>query len=311
MDKKKVNIILLNYNGRELLRKYLPSAVEASKNSKHNCRVSVIDNRSVDGSIKFVMDNFKDVIVYKAKENKVLCSYNDYLKEIDDDIVIFLNTDIKVDVSFVDPLIEHFDDKDLLFVAPKELSMEGNYQGNLNKLRFKFGILSTIVNKEGHERLQNDISVHGGAFDRKKFLKLGGYDNLYLPGIVEDLDLCYRGWKHGWKGLYEPKSFYYHEGSTTFNAEYGRDGKLLLAHRNTFLFFWKNVTSMKMILKHILFIPPLLIGALLRGRLIFIEGFFHALRGIPLVLQKRREASSQFILSDEDVIEKAEGNLHT
>src|SRR3989304_7486018 len=125
MRKRKVNIIILNYNGKFLLEKYLPSVVVASEKSSHECRVSVIDNKSTDGSAAFIKQNFKDVILYEAEENRVLCSYNEYLRTIDDEIVIFLNTDIQVDAYFVDPLVGHFNDEDVLFVSPKELSMNG------------------------------------------------------------------------------------------------------------------------------------------------------------------------------------------
>ena len=305
MVRKSVNIVLLNYNGKALLEKYLPSVVEAAGRSRHNCRVSVIDNKSSDASVDYIRGNFKDVLLYEAKENRLLCSYNDYLRTIDDDIVIFLNTDIRVDPGFVDPLIEHFDDESLLFAAPKELSMEGRYQGNLNSLIFKYGILSTKVEVAGHDSRQYDISVHGGAFDRGKFLELGGYDDMYLPGIVEDFDLCYRGWKRGWKGVYEPRSFYYHEGSTSFNAKYGTGGRALLAHRNTFLFFWKNVTSKKMMAIHAVFIPVLLLAAVLRTRWLFVKGFFQALSMIGRALKRRAIVAPQFQISDEELMKRS------
>ena len=305
MQEKRVNIIILNYNGKPLLRKYLPSVIEASGKSCHECRVSVIDNKSTDGSAAFVKENFKEVVLYEALENRVLCSYNEFLRSIDDEIVIFLNTDIRVDPYFVDPLVGHFDDEDVLFVSPKELSMNGQYQGNLNKAKFRFGTLSVKVEEEDYNRLQYDISVHGGAFDREKFLFLGGYDDIYLPGIVEDFDLCYRGWKYGWKGIYEPASFYYHEGSTSFNKKYGERGKSLLAYRNTYLFLWKNITSRRLIFYHVVFTPILLLAALLRLRWLVIKGFFQALRMLPIVLKRRISVTSQFRISDEELIMRA------
>jgi len=304
MSQKKVNLIILNYNGKSLLKKYLPSVIEASRNSRNPCRVSVVDNKSTDGSIDFIKSNYREIDVYESKENKVLCSYNDYLKTIDDDVFVLLNTDVKVDPYFVDPLIEHFDDKNILFVAPKELNMKGEYRGNLNRLSFKFGLISTIPQIKNRDMLQYDCSVGGGAFDREKILYLGGFDDLYLPGIFEDLDICYRGWKHGWIGIYEPKSFYYHEGGASFNERYGHEAKTILAHRNTFLFFWKNVTSKKMILIHIISIPILLAMALVRGRRFFIKGFFQALDMRDKALKKRAQVKKQFVISDEEIFRK-------
>ena len=310
MNKKKVNIIILNYNGKNLLAKYIPSVIEASQKSKHDCKVSVIDNKSSDESVKFIKDNFKNVQLYEAKLNKVLCSFNEYLKIIEDEIVIFLNNDIKVDPYFVDPLIKYFDDKDVLFVSPKELSMEdGRYLGNLNMAFFRFGLLTARVKYKNHNHRQYNLAAHGGAYDRKKFLYLDGYDTIYLPGIIEDLDLCYRGWKHGWKGIYEPESFFYHEGSTSFNEVYGIKKKSLFAHRNSFIFFWKNITSPKLIFFHLVFLPVFLLEALIRRRYTAIKGFFQALKMLPFVLERRVNVIPQFQINDETVINKIKGDL--
>ncbi|OGX01303.1 MAG: hypothetical protein A3I73_00135 [Omnitrophica bacterium RIFCSPLOWO2_02_FULL_45_16] len=304
MRKIKVNIIVLNYNGRQLLEKYIPSILAAAKRSRHYCTVSVVDNKSTDDSVDFLGKTYKDVIIYEAKENRVLCSLNGYLNMIDDEVVILLNNDIEADQYFVDPLIEPFANKDLLFVAPKELDSKGKYHGNLNRLSFKFGLISTTPEEKGRDVRQYNSSIGGGAFDRKKLIYLGCFDDLYLPGIFEDLDVCYRGWKHGWEGIYEPASFYYHEGGTSFKAKYGNRGKAILAHRNTFLFFWKNVTSPRMFFIHIVFIPVLLIGNLLKGRWLFIEGFFQALGMLKTAMRKRAVVKNQFSITDEEVLRR-------
>lgn len=299
-----VNIVILNYNGKHLLLRYLPSVIAASRRSHHECKVSVVDNKSSDGSAEFIKTNYTDVSVYEAKENRVLCSYNEYLKTIADDIVILLNTDIEVDPNFVDPLVSHFINEDILFVAPKELNMSGIYHGNLNRLYHRFGLVSAAPKGDDYNLLQYDITVGAGAFNRLKFLELGGYDDMYLPGIIEDFDLCYRGWKYGWRGVYEPKSFYFHEGGGSFKLKYRRDETDILAQRNTFLFFWKNITSKRLIFMHILALPLLLSAALLRGKLYIIKGFIRALKMRKTAFAKRRTAAIQASISDEEIIRR-------
>jgi len=304
MKKRSVNIILLNYNGRDLLEKYLPHAIEASRNSHHSCRVSVVDNCSTDDSVAFLKESFPEIKLYMAKENRVLCSFNDYVRTIDDEIVIFLNTDIKLAPDFVDPLVDKFDDQSLFFVAPKECSMEGAFQGGLNRGAFELGFFKNKVKLEDQDRVQYTLSAHGGATDRKKFIELGGYDNMYLPGYVEDLDICYRAWKRGWTGIYEPQSVQFHEGCTTFNKAYGYNKKLTIIHRNIFLFIWKNVTSLKQIFLHAFFVIPRVVACLVTGRWYFVSGFFQAIGRMPQALRKRKLVRDTFVLSDEDVLSK-------
>ncbi len=114
-----INIIILNYNGKDLLAECLPSIVEASHVSKYSCKVTVIDNVSVDSSVEFMREEFPDVNIVEAKENLVLCSYNNVLGTIKDDLVILLNNDIKVRNDFVDPLIEPFREEDVFLTSPK------------------------------------------------------------------------------------------------------------------------------------------------------------------------------------------------
>ena len=93
----KVDILILNYNGKDLMKEYLPSICEAARNSSHECRVHVVDNISTDGSVDFLRSEFPEVNIYQAKKNRILCSYNDAVRDLDSDVVIFLNNDIKVE----------------------------------------------------------------------------------------------------------------------------------------------------------------------------------------------------------------------
>jgi GT2 family glycosyltransferase len=79
------------------------------------------------------------------------------------------------------------------------------------------------------------------AVDRSKFLALGGFDPLYLPGRLEDLDLAYRAYLSGHHALHVPEAVAYHVGQATFGPAFGRDGCDALALRNTLLFQWKNL----------------------------------------------------------------------
>ena len=133
-----INIIILNYNGRDLLAECLPSVVEASDTSKYSCKVTVIDNVSTDDSVSFLRSNFPDVDVVRAKENRVLCSYNDVLRSIKDDITILLNNDLKVRNDFVDPLIEPFREEDVFLASPKSYFFDGRYEGGRSYIFMKF-----------------------------------------------------------------------------------------------------------------------------------------------------------------------------
>jgi len=126
-----------------------------------------------------------------------------------------------------------------------------------------------------------------GAFDRQKFLVLGGYDDLYLPGRLEDSDLCFRAWKKGWTLFYEPSSIVYHKGAMAFNERFGETGTLRINHRNAFLFVWKNITDLSYLAAHFFFLPFRLLVALLRNQREFVLGFFDALPHAMKAVKRR------------------------
>ena len=303
----KIRVIILNYNGEQLLPECLPSIVRAAQNAAFETRVAVIDNQSQDRSLE-VLRRFKDVIeVIQAPANRVLCSYNDYVKDIDDEVVILLNNDIKVREDFVDPIGRVFQNyADACFVASKSYLFDGKtYEGNKTKMWMKWGLFGASCRYPGFEKEMDQFgySMQAGivAFDRKKFLALGGFDDLYLPGRLEDSDICFRAWKRGWKGYYEPKSVIFHKGGAAFHARFGKQGTLRINARNTYLFMWKNLQDPRYIAAHLLFLVPRILVSLMRGKTEWFFGFFMALARLPRALQKRKQARAGVVKTDAEV----------
>ncbi len=214
-----------------------------------------------------------------------------------------MNNDIEVDPAFIDPLIEPFlKDPSVFFVTPKCLSMDKKrYEGNKSKGSIRFGVYWSTAVYPGY---QNDIDRPGptlqggfGAFDRKKFLGLGGYDDLYLPGRLEDADICFRAYKRGWKCLYEPGSVVYHEGGVSFHRIFGARQTLVINWRNTFLFMWKNFSDWRIFLKFLFWLPARLGYSLLSGKPELFWGFVLAVPRLGEALKRKRRLRKEGWLS--------------
>jgi len=305
----KVNIAVLNYNGISLLRECMPSVLEACKASSNICTVTVVDNGSTDKSLDFLRENFPDVVIYIAKTNSFLCSFNDFAEFVSDDIIILLNSDIKLTKGFVDPLVEVFNGhKDAFMSGPQCWTFDKRqYEGTRTKIRMKFGFFQAFSRYPGYEK---DIEVPGytasagsvAAFRRDRFLELGGYDNLYLPGRVEDVDLCYRGWKRGYKAYYVPQSVSYHKGLASFKRAFGYQNTLVLSYRNTFLFIWKNITDVQLLFEHVIFLMPWLLFSLAKFNFSFLRGFTRALVKLPKALSRRGNQAAYFKEKDKHLL---------
>lgn len=298
MKPYKVNIVTLNYNGLDLLKQNLPSLVAAAKASTHICRVTVLDNCSVDGSVEYVRNQFPSVQIFLAAENKVLCSFNDLAKAVDDDILILLNNDVSVDVSLVDPIVVTFEqNKNAFFVST---------YGDRTVPTFHWGIITAEFSLPKHysreSRVMYTVNTGMGAFDRVKFLELGGYDELYLPGRYEDLDICYRGWRRSWQGYCQPKSRIFHEGQVSFDKYYTSKQIQRLVFRNSLIFMVKNISNPYLLGRFFVLTCFRMTFYFILMRWYMLRGFFDFLKMLPKVLSTRKKVKSFSQLSDEAVL---------
>lgn len=304
-----VRIVILNYQGEKRLPKCLPSIVEASEKSRHQVAITVLDNQSQDRGLDYVKEKYPDVTIEVAPENRVLCSYNDYLRKVDEPVVILLNNDIRVAVDFIDPLVNAFEaDKNLFMAVPQSRSFDGkHYEGGVCLNRIKWGIFWSSCHFRGSELLAREegptMASGFGAFDRQKFLDLGGYEDLYLPGRLEDSDICLSAWRKGWRVWYLPDSIVFHEGGGSFHEKFGKLGTEIIGHRNSFLFFWKVISDRAMWAEHIIFIIPRIIFAIFTGRRAMVIGFFRALPMLPEALKRRPKNVKKAVLSDREIFQ--------
>jgi hypothetical protein len=160
------------------------------------------------------------------------------------------------------------------------------------RVRTRYGVVQGMCRVPGHERLidRPDLTAAAGpvlAVDRRKFLALGGYDPLFFPGRIEDLDLGFRGWMAGWRGYYVPRSTAYHRGFGTFAPAFGPAGCDRLAARNSLIFAWKNLTGRRLA-GHLAWLPVRLVHALLTRRGTFALALIEAVARLGQIMTARR-----------------------
>ena len=308
---KKASVIVTNWNGRELLKESVPSVIEAIKYSGVEHELIIVDDASSDGSQEFIKKNYPQVKLIALEENKGFGKANNIaVSQSKNEIIIPLNNDMSMEKDYFSSVLPHFDDETIFGVTPK--MSEEDALRNKVKIRtsswaeFKFGFWQDIDNINLKDRKGRYISLTalggGAAFDRKKFLSLGGFDKLYYPIYYEDTDLCYQAWKRGWKIIYEPGTTVHHWCSKTITAQHGRKRASLIKKKNYYLFIWKNITDRPLILQHLLFLPSFLLNKLVSGRVMWVKAFFLALKQLKGSLVQRRKVKKESILSDREVL---------
>ena len=300
-------VVIPNWNGKDLLEKYLPS-VQAALDGNPDNELIVVDNGSYDGSVDFLRANFPAVRVIALERNLGFGGgSNAGFLAAKNDIVVLLNSDMRVDRGFLRPLLEGFGDPKVFAVSCQIFFTDSG------KLREESGLTQGWW-QDGGLRVRHRIDAgiedlypcfYGGggscAFDKRKFLGLGGFDSLLEPFYLEDTDLGYMAWKRGWKLLYQPRSIVYHEHRGTIGKRF-TDAEISAAlKKNYILFCWKNIHEWPRLASHFFFAYT---GALLsvlfgdaQGRP-NLAALWRAFRQLPQALRSRWRAQALKTIPD-------------
>ena len=250
------SVVIPNWNGKDLLARYLPSVVEALAGNPDN-EIIVVDNGSSDGSAEFVREQFPQVKLLALPVNLGFGGgSNEGFHEARNDVVVLLNSDMRVAPDFLAPLLEGFRDPDVFSVSCQI------FFSDPAKIREETGLTQSWW-QDGGLRVRHRIDAaiddlypcaYGGggscAFDRRKFEELGGFDPLLRPFYLEDTDLGYLAWKRGWKVLYQPRSVVYHEHRGTIGKRFNEDYIQAVLKKNYLLFSWKNMHEWRRLAPH-------------------------------------------------------------
>ncbi len=258
-ETRAASLVIPNWNGRDLLEKFLPTWVAAVA-SYSGSEVIVVDNGSTDGSAEWVRTNYPGVRLLELPVNLGFGGgSNAGFRAARNDVVVLLNSDMRVEPGFLGPLLDGFTDESVFAVSCQI------FLGDPNKRREETGLTQgwwsegalRVSHKEDPQVDQLFPCFYGGggscAFDRRKFLELGGFDEILAPFYLEDTDLGFLAWKRGWKVLYQPKSVVFHEHRGTIGKHFSAEYIDSVLQKNFLLFTWKNIHGWGRLAGHFFF----------------------------------------------------------
>ena len=208
----KISIIIVNYNGKELLQKCLESLF---KTDYENFEVILVDNNSTDNSIEFVTKEYPKIIVIKLDSNKGFAEPNNIGAKIaKGDHLLFLNNDTVTTSNFISEMIKVFE-KDQKVAICQSLLLRPN--GDVDSSGDFIDRMGIVYNSKTKIEQIKEISSARGAsmmIRKKIFDKLGGFDEKFFFSF-EDVDLGWRSWILGYKVVIAPNSVVYHSAGKT------------------------------------------------------------------------------------------------
>jgi hypothetical protein len=247
-----ISVIILNWNGRDLLRRYLPSVVAHTPTAL--AEVIVADNGSTDDSLQILADEFPGVRTLPFDENLGFAGgYNRAIEQVDTPYVVLLNSDVAVTDGWLQPLLDFAEaHPEVAALQPKLLSdrdhtsfeYAGAAGGFLDALGYPYcrgRIFTTVEEDHGQYDTVRRIQWATGAclmVRTASYREVGGLDERFFAHM-EEIDLCWRLRRAGYALYCIPQSTVYHLGGASLAM--GHPRKTYLNFRNSLLMLWKNL----------------------------------------------------------------------
>jgi GT2 family glycosyltransferase len=250
-DLPRVAVVILNWNGLDFLRKFLPSVCASTYT---NLDIILGDNASSDHSVSFVRENYPHIKIIINDQNYGFAGgYNRVLSGLDQEYYVLLNSDVEVEPGWIEPVIQLME-KDISIAAaqPKILSQ-------FNKELFEYagaagGFLDIFGYPFCRGRIFDSVELDSGQYDksseifwasgaaffikRSKWLEMSGLDEDFFAHM-EEIDLCWRLKNNNYKIMYCSESTVFHVGGGTLNAD--SPFKTYLNFRNNLVLLQKNL----------------------------------------------------------------------
>ncbi len=251
MEKKRIAVVILNWNGAAMMRRFLPNVLEGSDGE---AEVIVADNGSTDDSCAVMEREFPEVRLLRLPENYGFAEgYNRALVEVDAEVYVLLNSDVEVERGWLVPLLAYLDaHPEVAAVQPKVLS-------HAERGRFEYaGAAGGYMDAYGYPycrgRLFDTVEMDEGQYDEPvrvfwatgaalmvraaDWRAAGGLDGRFFAH-QEEIDFCWRLGARGRGVACVPASKVWHVGGASL--EQGNPRKTFLNFRNNLMMLYKNL----------------------------------------------------------------------
>lgn len=308
-----VAIIILTWNGKKLLQKFLPSVAEIDY---PNYNIYIIDNNSSDDTETFIKQTFPEVKYVKFPKNYGFAKGNNEALKLlqDEELLLLLNNDVKVEPNLLTELTKYFQlnpdvgvaqPKILSYNEPNKFEYAGAAGGLIDKLAYPL-CRGRILNKTEEDKDQYKTSKNifwaSGAcllIRRNIVNKIGLFDEDFWAHM-EEIDLCWRTQRLGYKIACVAETKVFHLGGGSLN--YGNPKKLFLNYRNNLFMLIKNLPAPQF---YIIFLRLIVDGAsaiffAMKEKsivpvIVVLKAHFAFYKNIPRMLKKRKTLKLKFL----------------
>ncbi len=241
--KLSISVVIPNYNGKDLLKTNLPSVYNALQSAGvSDFEIIIADDASTDDSVQFIETNYPEIILVKNHINKGFSgNTNTGIKRSQNNLVLILNSDVKLTDNYFIQLLKYFDKPDTFGVTGRIVGLDSDIiQDGAKYPKYFFSNISSTTNyicKSRSALYSFFLTGANALIDRKKIMELDSFNELYNPYYGEDVDLGLRAWRLGYKCYYEHSAICRHPNSATIKKEPSEKIKIISGRNKMYLHF--------------------------------------------------------------------------
>ncbi len=304
---RSVAVVVVNYNGALWIRPCLDSLLADAARAPHSVQVVVVDNDSTDESPEILREFGDRLRVEALGANTGFGSGNNRGVAVSSsDLVLLLNTDVKVPSGLISTLVKEMEDRNLDAVAAREVPYEGGKPDSVRITIDPLGFPAFLTNHVSRPSFY--LPAACVMMTRRMYETLGGFDENFFM-YVEDVDLFWRARLFGFR-------FDFARDAVIQHAVHGSSGGVGISLRR---FLWRNTNQPMMLVKNyraqtLVWVAPLyllsqileMVGLLLmrqpRAAWTYPQGLYHFVRLLPKIRQERRRVQSARVVPDREIL---------
>ena len=292
LSKKGISVIIPNYNGISLLPEILPPLYEALSNTKLPYEIIISDDCSTDNSFNFIKNDYPEIIILKSNKNNGFSpTINKGIFAAQFDLLLLLNSDVKLMPDYFETQLQYFDKPDTFGVMGRIVGWNDDRIQDGGKYPLLEGVkIKTSTNFIPKDNLKNDhlfsmyLSGANALVSKEKIITLGGFDELFAPFYIEDVELSLRAWRMGWKCYYEHNAVCRHKTSVTIKSKESKHYINTIYYRNKMFLHAIHLSGIKLFFWYLTLLPETFIH-LFTGRFYYFSSlrlFFNKKKSVEI-----------------------------
>jgi GT2 family glycosyltransferase len=260
---KDISVVIPNYNGKNLLPEILPPLCKALKNTHLLYEIIISDDCSTDNSIQYIKDNYKDIIILTAEANKGFSpTINKGIFATKYDLILLLNSDVKLTENYFENILPYFENEDTFGVMGRIIGwdnddiQDGGKYPSFHGAKIKTsGNYIPVKSNIGNRLYSFYLSGANAMVCAKKIKQLGGFNEIFAPFYIEDVELSIRAWRMGYRCYYEHNAICRHKTSTTIKSKSSKKYINTIYYRNKMYLHVLHLDGVKKLLWYLQLIP--------------------------------------------------------